>query len=248
MKEVKLSPTELKKIVDEGTKLGNGHFGTVFTYQDRLIKLDNRLYYLLRTYLGNDVRSKIEKYYFQNGVANFNNRSQIEMLAKKQKNITLTKLPTGIVTLKDVDPKIWGVSPGILLPYHKNHQNLNTLNPKDYKKVLIILKKLLLAVRELANNQIAQEDFGQLTKEMKRRDYNILYQNDTPQIIDMSGLMVRVGDNFSDADLMYRSLGEVVLDFYKINKIDSPYQAYDIDSENQIEFLLKEFEKETRSK
>ena len=247
MEEIKLSPKELALAIKNGRILGSGYFGTVFTYQDKLIKLDKDLYCLLCNNYHHSDEKVIERFY-KNNQNDFINRHQIEELVKKQSNVTLTKLPTGIVTLKDVDPKLMNISPGIIIPYHKNHQKLEMLKKNDYKKLLIILKKLLLAVRELADNEIAQEDLGQKNSHSKRRDCNILYKGDTPQIIDLAGKYVKVSDEFIDASLMYQSLGEVILDYFTLYKLESPYKAYDIEKDSQIVELLNEFEHQMKGK
>ena len=41
MEVLELSPEELKDVISLGKVIGEGFFGTVFTYRDRLIKLDS---------------------------------------------------------------------------------------------------------------------------------------------------------------------------------------------------------------
>ena len=246
MEELKISPEELKILITEGKLLGDGFFGSVFTYKDRLIKLDRGLYSLLN---GNDISSSnwAVEYFYRFEKEDFNDRTQLEELAKKQKDITLTKLPTGIVTMRDVSPKIMGISPGIIIPYHKNHKALELLDEKDYKKVLIILKKLLMAVRELADNEIAQEDLYH-SGHSRRNTYNILYKGKTPQIIDVSGRLVKVGKEFENAQLMYNELGNVIIDFFTYNALKSPYERTDVNSYEANVDLLRDFEEQTKGK
>ena len=234
MKELNVSPEELKNIIENGRILGKGFFGTVFTYQDKLIKLDNTLYNLLKINDKTLSRNIVEDFYrFDDRCVDFNNRSQLEYLASKQKDIKLTKLPEGIVTLKDVSPRITGISPGIIIPYHKNHQKLELLSKKDYQKVLIILRKLLLAVKELADNKISHED---LRSRNKKEEYNVLYKGDTPQIIDLSGDLIAEGDDFINAREMYIGLGEIIFNFMKDDYITSKMPKLTTYEENR-EFL-----------
>ncbi len=239
MRELKVSPEELKNIIDNGKTLGKGFFGTVFTYKDKLIKLDNSLYNLLKI---NDpilAREVVEDHYkFPDQREDFNNRDQIEYLSGMQKNIKLTKLPEGIVTLKDVNSKINGISPGIIIPYHMNHQKLEKLSKKDYQKVLIILKNLLLAVRELADNRIAQEDLIEANSKNKHK-YNVMYKDTTPQIIDLSGDLVAEGDYFINAKEMYKQLGSIIFDFADETNI----KRVDLSSFEENKELLEEFER-----
>lgn len=246
MEEIKMSPKELRMAIDNGKVLGQGMFGTVFTYKDKLIKLDKQLYSLLKgNHLSNFdwVIEHVYKYYQDD----FNNRNQIEELVKRQPNVTLTKLPTGIVTLTDVNPRFMGISPGIIIPYHKDHENIKMLDAKDYKKLLTILKKLLLAVKELADNEISQEDL--ITMHSYRpSDYNVLYKGDTPQIIDLSGELIKTGKEFTDAKIMYYGLGNIILDYFKLNDLELPISRDDVETLEQNQYLLEELERQTRGK
>ncbi len=242
MQEIKVSPKELKQIIENGKLLGAGFFGTVFTYKDHLIKLDERLYNLIKV---NDpiFSDSVVKDFYRFETDDFQDRKQIEALARKQKDITLTKLPEGIVTLKDVPDRIEGVSPGIIIPYHKNHQQLELLDPKEYKKVLIILKKLLLEVKELADNRIAQNDLVHYGKtDKKKRGYNVMYKDNNPQIIDLSGDFVKVGDEFTNSDEMYNSLSNVFLDYFYLNDLPLPVDREEVKTYKDNEDLLKELE------
>ena len=239
MRELKVSPEELKNIIDNGKMIGKGFFGTVFTYQDKLIKLDKSLYNLLEVNDKSLAKEVIENHYkFPDQREDFNSRDQIEYLANQQKHIKLTRLPEGIVTLKDVNSKINGISPGIIIPYHMNHQKLEKLSKKDYQKVLIILKNLLLAVKELADNRISQEDLIEANSQNKHK-YNVMYKDTTPQIIDLSGEFIVEGDYFINAREMYRGLGNIIFDF--IN--DENFPREELTSYEENKELLDDYER-----
>lgn len=240
MEELKVTPEELKNIIDNGKIIGKGFFGTVFTYKDKLIKLDKTLHNLLNINDKCFARDIVEDHYkFGDLAEDFSDLDQLEYLASKQKDIKLTKLPTGFVSMKDVSPRIMGISPGIIIPYHRNHQELELLSKKDYQKVLIILRKLLLAVKELADNKIDHED---LVVCNKKEGYNVLYQGDTPQIIDLSGDLIMAGDSFISAKEMYRQLGEIIYNFTNDEVLfKSTKPAFGTYEENKE--LLDEYEK-----
>ena len=247
MEELKVSPSELKELVDNSKLVGEGSLGRLYEYQDRVIKLDRILANLL------EINDKIfadeivnDYYKYKSGF----NREKIEDLVSRQNKITLTKLPTGIITLKDVNSKIMSISPGIIIPYHKNHLKLETLSKKDYKRILIILRRVLNAARELAANEIAQEDFIQYDSNgMVPIGYNIMYKNNTPQIIDLDDeVLTRVGKDFEGASEMYRDLGNIVLDYFKFNGLDIPVPRDSVSTDYEIERLLDIFEKETKHK
>ena len=238
MREIKVSPEELKNIIDNGKMIGKGFFGTVFTYKDKLIKLNNNLYNLLKGKDSSMSKETIEEYYkLSDQREDFNDRSQIEYLSSIQKDVKLTKLPEGIVTLKDVNYKVNGISPGVIIPYHENHQKLEKLSKKDYQKVLIILKNLLLAVRELADNRIAQEDLIEANSNNKHNKYNVMYKDTTPQIIDLSGDFIMEGKYFINAKEMYKQLGNIIFDF-----IDEDNRE-DLTSFEENKELLDDFER-----
>jgi len=240
MEELKLTPEQLKELMEDGEMIGQGFFGTTFRYKDSLIKLDNSLYSLLN---GNKKKFSDEMfdYRYRWGKENFAKEEQIAFLANKQKDITLTKLPQGIVRVKDVIP-------GIIIPYHKNHDSLEKLSPKDYKKLLVILKKLLLAVQELADNKIAQTDLIQYDKHTNKPKYNILYKDETPQIIDLEGPRIICGKDFVEGEDMYKELGEVILQYFKANDLKINITNEDIKDENKARDLINELENRIKGK
>ena len=248
MEEIKMSPKNLKEAIDNGKLIGSGFLGAIFEYKDKLIKLDKTLYDLLKINDSSFARDVIDdKYKYMKN--DFNDRNQLEYLFSKQKDVKLTKLPTGIITLTDVDTRNIGISPGILIPYHRNHDKLETLSRDEYKKVLIILRKLLEAVRELADNKIAQEDFVQYNRfDNNARGYNVMYKDTTPEIIDLSGEMIKAGTDFVDAKEMYRSLGNLVFDYFYFNKLESPYKENKVENDKQVSIMLDEFENQTKGK
>ena len=239
MKEVKVSPEELKNIIDNSKMIGKGFFGTVFTYKDKLIKLDKSLFRLLNLNDKRFARDVVEDHYkFDDLVEDFSDLDQLDYLSSKQKDVKRTKFPTGFISMKGVSPRIYGVSPGIIIPYHRNHQELKYLSKEEYIKILNVLKNLLLAVKELADNEIAHED---LVVKNKKDEYNILYQGETPQIIDVSGELICAGDYFKNAREMYRELGKIIYNFTNnVVLLDSRPQFSSFEENKE---LLDEYER-----
>lgn len=242
MEEVYVTPTDLKKLIDIGKLVGEGYYGSVFTYQDRLIKLDRTLYHLLKE---NDIKESGQKVYYRylGGRENFDDPEQIDILSKLQPNIKKTKLPLGIIRFIDVDYQNMYLTPGTIIPYHMYHANLDSLLKNDIIHVLKILKELLLCVKELEDNGIAQEDMYHPTIDGKST-YNILYKKDIPQFIDMSGPNVTCGKKYRDAKSMYIELGNVIIDFFKYNHFPSPYPRWHTENYEKNRELIKEFEKQ----
>ena len=247
MEELRLSPLEFKNIIDYESIIGHGNFGTIITYKDKLLKIDNYLFSKIKN--NNSYYSKkiIEDYY-KNDIRDFDDKKQIEYLSNIQKNVKLTKLPEGIITLKEVDSKIMNVSPGIIIPYHKDYQKLEKLPLDNYKSILIILRKLLLSLRELEENKISQEDLASYGEDcvIYDRKYNVLCKDETPEIIDMDGFYVKVGDNFVSCDNMYREFCNIILDYYYFYGIKSNIIRGTITSYDESFALLKRLEHEKK--
>lgn len=247
MEEIKLTPKELKEAIDFGKLIGSGFFSSVFTYKGRLIKMDNILYNLLKN---NDPRTSADtiKYQYRWDQQDFNNREQLELLEKKQPYIR-PKVPEGIITIKGIDPEVDGVSPGIIIPEFKGYSDLGKISKDDYKRLLILLRKLFDDIKSLADNEIAQEDlFRPDLRKNKDHHYNIIQKNNDPQIIDMSGPLVKVGKDFTDASRMYSEFAGLINHYYRENGLKPIYEENTDLTEKQLSEMITEFDKQTRKK
>lgn len=232
MEEMKVTPRELKDLITESRILGEGFFGSVFKYKDHLIKLDRQLLYKLK-WEEPKYSEEIVRWYYGKGRSHFVDPNQIENLVKKQPNITLTQLPKGIIQTE-------GHTVGILLPFHKDHNNLVAFDREDRKNLLLLLRNLLLEVQELADNQIAQEDFSfGVTKHGKT---NVLYKDTTPQIIDLDGDYVKVGDTFQNSEEMYKQLGNMVLRYFAYYEKSRPDLRDKARTDQDVKIILDELE------
>ena len=252
MEEVKLSPEELKEAIDFGKLIGSGFFSSVFTYKGRLIKMDDTLYNLLKVNSPNFSKEVIAHHYRWDK-KDFNDREQIEELSKKQPLIR-PKVPEGIITIKDSDSSINNISPGIIIPYFEGYNSLRNISKTDYKKLLIFLRKIFDDIKNLADNEIAQEDLYHAIGNAKNPfkpvlyDYNIIQNGEDAQIIDMSGPLVKVGKDFKDASLMYKELAGLINTFYKANNIKPIYDEKENITEDNLADMISEFDKQTRMK
>ena len=251
MEEVKLTPEELKKAIDFGKLIGSGFFSSVFTYQNRLIKMDNNLYNLLKA---NDQKLSTEviRTHYRWGEDDFNDREQLEELEKRQPYIR-PKVPEGIITIKDNDPRINGVSPGIIIPYFKDYSNLKEIPKTEYKQLLIFLRQIFDDIKNLADNEIAQEDLYHTSQKKnpdkpELYDHNILQNGKDTQIIDMSGPLVTVGKNFKNAKIMYSEFAALINSYYKANGLTPIYQENTDLTEDDLARMITEFDKQVRKK
>ncbi len=247
MKEIKLTPEELKKAIDFGKLIGNGFFSSVFTYKGKLIKMDNILYNLLKN---NDPRTSAAtiKYQYRWDQQDFNDREQLLELEKRQPFIR-PKVPEGIITIKGIDPEIDGVSPGIIIPPFNGYQSLGEIPKTEYKRLLIILKKLFDDIKSLADNEIAQEDlFRASGKNEQNNHYNIIQKNNDPQIIDLSGPLVKVGKEFTDASRMYSEFASLINYYYRSNGLEPIYEENTDITEDKLAEMITEFDKQTKYK
>ena len=251
MEEIKLTPEELKKVIDFGKLIGSGFFSSVFTYKGRLIKMDNILYNLLRVNNEKFARDVIKDHY-RWGQGDFNDRDQLEELLRKQPKIR-PRVPEGIITLKDNSQIINGKSPGIIIPHFIDYRNLKKLSPTEYKQLLILIRKVFDDIKNLADNEIAQEDLFHVEREKDSDhpalyDYNIVYKGNDAQIIDLSGPMVKVGKDFTDAKKMYKEFAALINHYYQANGFTPIYDGYSDITEDDLSRMIIEFEKQAKSK
>ena len=243
MIEIKLTPQELKEAIEFGKLIGSGFYSSVFRYKGKLIKLDKELYKLLKV---NDpsLSTDVIISHYRWSKEDFNGRDQIEELLKRQPFIR-PRVPEGIVTLKEVDPKIDGISPGIIIPPFDGYKNLSKISKTEYKRILILLKKIFDDVKELADNEIAQED---IIGDRRSNNYNILQKDDDSQMIDMSGPYVTVGSTFTTPNEMYKELGRLINEYYIANGLEPPYKEGNNITEDDLSNMITEFDKQTKNK
>lgn len=247
MENIKLTPEELKNVIDFGKLIGNGFFGSVFTYKGKLIKMDNILYNLLHVNDKNVSKDVIASHY-KWGKQDFNNREQLEMLSQKQDKIR-PKVPEGIITIKSDDPKIDGISPGIIIPHFIDYQSLGNISKTEYRQLLILLRKVFDDIKSLADNEIAQEDLFTRSKHPDEMShYNIIQKGNDAQIIDMSGPLVKVGKDYENPNKMYTDFANLINYYNEINGLDKVYQEDDNITEDKLNIMLNEFEKQTNNK
>ncbi len=246
MKEIKLTPEELKVAIDFGKLIGSGFFSKVFTYKGKLIKMDENLYQILKK--NNYTTSEnIIKEYYRLDKNDFNDREQLEELEKRQPYIR-PKVPEGIITIKSDDSRINGISPGIIIPYFKGYKDFSKIPKTEYKQLLIFFKKIFDDIKSLADNEIAQKDLFRNHVKNNKPGYNIIQKDKDAQIIDMSGQFVTVGKEFNGPELMYSDFANMINYYYQANKLEPVYQEdYDI-TEDKLAEMITEFSKQTRKK
>ena len=250
MEEIKLTPEELKGIIDTGKFIDSGSEGSLFTYKGRLIKLDNQLYELLM--VNNPIFSRDivhDRYRWEKD--DYNSREQLEELSKRQSKIR-PRVPEGIITIKDDDKSINGISPGIIIPHFIDYEMLGKIPKTEYKKLLILLKQVFDDIKSLADNEIAHEDlFDERPRGIIDPDnnhYNIIQKGNDPQIIDMSGGFIKVGKEFDGADKMYNDFANLINYYNKINGLGELYKNDSHITEDKLSIMLNEFEKQTKKR
>ena len=250
MEEIRLTPLELKEAIDIGKLIGGGLTSKLFTYKGRIIKLDEQLYRYLKINSPSSATEVIKDRY-KWGKQDFNSREQIEELSKRQPFIR-PKVPEGIVVIKDTDSNINDVSPGIIIPPFEGYENLKRVPPNEYKRILILLRKVFDDIRELADFEIAQEDLyhddnGKYPNDPVF-DYNVIQKGKDAQIIDLSGPCVKVGKDFTNADRMYMEFAALLNHYYRANGLQPIYEENSDLDEHKLKEMLDEFEKQTKNK
>ena len=210
--------------------------------------MDDNLYRLLKVNSPNASKDVIkDRYKWEN--EDFNDRDQIEELQRKQPLIR-PRVPEGIITIKSDDSKINGISPGIIIPYFKGYKDFSHVSKSDYKKLLILLRKVFDDIRNLADNEIAQEDLfrSKIKNGVEECGYNIVQKNDDAQLIDMSGQFVTVGNDFHGPNLMYEDFAKMMNYYYRANGLEPIYDNEENLTEDDLSRMITEFEKQTKNK
>ncbi len=250
MKEIKLTPEELKASIDTGKFVGEGSEGCLFTYKGRIIKLDSVLYGHLKGNHPVFAHDNI-KDHFRYRTKDFNDREQLEQLAKRQSKIR-PRVPEGIITIKDPDSAINDRSPGILITPFLDYEMIGKVPIEDQKRLLVLLKKVYNDIRELADNEIAHEDlFDARPRGINNPDYNhynILQRKYDSQIIDLSGQFIKVGKDFTGPNKMYLDIANLINYYRKLYNLEPLYVKDKKITEDKLRIMLNEFEKEIKSK
>ena len=249
MLEIKLSPKELREAILNGKLIGEGYYSSVFTYHKKLIKMDTDLYHNLKRH-SNCSSEEIINTFYSWRVRDFNSRKQLEILLREQPYIN-PRVPEGIITLKDVEKKILGVSPGIIIEPFLNYQNLDEMPKTNCLQALILLRKIFTDLKTLTERRIAQEDLFRIEFSDDSRmtsKYNIIYRGNDAQIIDMSGDFIKIGRKYHGPDEMYRQFAEIIDEFYMANGFDQIYYGKTTYSEENLKSILNDFEKQMQKR
>lgn len=201
MEIIEFNPFEMKDAIENGTLISNkGFHGTVFLHNNKLIKLHKRLYDDLKVNSRNLSQRRFDDIY-RFDKRPFVNPDQIQYLSSIQPNIHLTDFDKGIVLVKD---QVCGV----ILAEHLDYKDLTDIDNNDPKTLLIILKNILNALRELELNKISHLDLAMAEKGCKPT-LNILYKGSDIKLCDLSGKFITYKENF-DRKGMYLEYAQVI--------------------------------------
>ena len=211
MKDLYYTSSEMKTIIDDSKLISdNGFSSTVFLHGNNLIKLDKNLYSLLKINSLSLANRVFKNVYMWNNKP-FVERQQIEYLQSRQPDIKLTNFDLGVVFVND---RVCGIN----LYNHMDYKDLTYIDT-DLKTSLKILENILLAIKELEDNEISHLDLSKAQQGCEPT-LNILYKNTDIKLCDLSGKFVTYGENF-DKEGMYLEYVNV----YKIllNKLKRKY-------------------------
>jgi hypothetical protein len=214
MEILKFNPIEMKQYIDEGTLISKSGFnGAVFKHGDRLIKLDKEYYHYLAVnpfIFANETFERLSRY-----IESFVEISQIQYLLDKQKDVHLTDFDRGVVYIND---RVVGT---ILTP-HLDYQDLTNISFNNVHDLLIIIKNILSAIRELELNGISHLDLA-LAEKWKQPTLNVLYKGTDIKLCDLSGDFISYKDKFNPKE-MYRQY--FVLVKVLIKRISEQFPMY----------------------
>lgn len=198
MKEIVLTPTELKEMIDESNnEIAKGFFGTLFLYRDNLFKIQRELYHYL----------KINPIIFADSVFNdrykytkedFVNKEQIEYLCSIQNKIKRTDFDKGIIIVNDIIV-------GTILENHLDYNDLSNIDLSKYneKYLLYLISDILLSIRELDINKISHLDLAKGYVKKNTQSINILYKDYSTKIIDLSGNYITYNNQYDEEAMYY---------------------------------------------
>ena len=228
-KNVYLSNKELKSLRTKCPIIGRGTEGTLFyvgqglvykVYHDfeNQINLqfpkiyDSEGVNISKISIKNHLQITPERYplfYNEENVRLFKEEA-LENAILRQKNIKLTTLPLGILY---VDKRLKGC-----LKYHSLSTNIFNTRLFNQKTRLQILKKILLKIEELIDNNIYHVDICQKPT-FESKNTNILFRwNFNPEIVDLEGKSTIYTENFSNIFKQRVELGLGILFFELLAK------------------------------
>ena len=237
MKDLNYTSSEMKTVIDNSKLISdNGFSSTVFLHGNDLIKLDKNLYSLLKVNsLG--LADRVFKNVYMWNNKPFVEREQIEYLQSKQPGIKLTNFDLGVVLVND---RVCGIN----LFNHTDYKDLTYIDT-DLETSLKILENILLAVKELENNEISHLDLSKAQRGCEPT-LNILYRGTDIKLCDLSGRFITYGSNFNKEGMYleyvnvykfllnklkekYPELKEFLstLEFDKINNYAKSYELLD---------------------
>lgn len=202
MKEINLSPKELKQIIDNSKLISTSGFSSaVFLYENTLIKLQKELYNYLKI---NDIRfaDSIFADLYRWNKEPFVKEEQIKFLQDKQRDIKLTEFDEGIV-------KVNNQICGVILKNNLDYADLTNVEISDPVKILKILYNLLLALKELEDNRISHLDLANNQKGMPAT-INVLCKDTDVKLCDLSGDFITYEEKFN-SNIMYQQYMNVII-------------------------------------
>ena len=179
--EVSYNFEELKKFIERGEKIHYGESNSFVYYDELLIKFYPEMYQQFKKHKDIDEENIMRIFYDNNkNLTNpFVNFKQLNYLMDKASNITLSKLPQGILYFNKVPV-------GIIQPYFEKHKWLHYLEDISHKEMYYLTRNILLALRELEENGIYRLGINR---------NNIVYNGVKPELVDLCGSDLAYGEN-----------------------------------------------------
>lgn len=185
MEKIYTSLNDLPQVVLDSHFIGGTekNYHRLFLYDDSLIKVNKYLYYAA---YDREI-GKLRKELINQALTSPSIFIQTKLLEKKQRDVLLSSFPKGIFYVNHIPS-------GIILNYHRDYRSLQNYFIKDYKEFLIILRRILIRIKELDDNDIYQRDLNLS---------NILYNNENVELIDLDGPFIKIGRDPKIRKAMY---------------------------------------------
>lgn len=130
---------------------------------------------------------------------------KLDYFEKVSKNITLTKLPEGVLYFDNIPV-------GTIEPYLEKHHWLHFLEDVSYKEMYLLLRNILLAIYELEQNGIYRLALDR---------NNIMYNGKKPQLVDLMDSNVIYKKNKSLKQNVYSNYLDLLYDIIHRQSFDA---------------------------
>jgi len=199
----------LKKFILEGYRVSCGNNNSYLYHDGILVNFCKEIIDAFKKNKNIKEEDIIRIFCNNNGklIKNVIDFAKLDYFKKVSKNITLTKLPKGVLYFDNIPV-------GTIEPYLEKHHWLHFLEDVSYKEMYFLLKNILLALHELEQN-------GIYYLELNRN--NIMYNGKKPQLVDLMNCSMIGNENKSLQRNVYGNYLDLLYDIIHRQSFDATF-------------------------